>query len=271
MSRRFLLLILFIVFLFTFTITPIAASSPPNIPNHPTFRIATVEKMADSPVQWVTAGGGILAYGAGQQASFAPVNDPFSPVSHLTFDKVISEGLMLGRIALLSQEGLGLRMIDLRVPSNPLDLGIYPLSGTTFHLAAWGNLLFVSGVDPGIQIFEISFSDMQDSSLNLFNRGTIPVDDSIMALAASESKVYASTGKEVKVFDVFDPFLTSEADSLPVILPARSMAVNGNTLFIAASTDGLHVIDLSIQGKAKSLAVHPVPSESLYLASIKFH
>jgi len=70
--------------------------------------------------------------------------------------------LILGKFALLSQEGLGLRMIDLSVPSNPLDAGLYPLTGATFHLATWGNLLFVSGIDPGIQIFELAFSMEQN-------------------------------------------------------------------------------------------------------------
>jgi len=48
MSQRFLLPSLLIVFLFTFTITPFAVSSPSNIPNQSVFSIATVEKMADS-------------------------------------------------------------------------------------------------------------------------------------------------------------------------------------------------------------------------------
>lgn len=235
-------------------------------PSDRTFSITTVDKGSDLPVQWVAAGGGVLAYGAGQDVNFALENEPFSPVSHLMSDGVISEALILGKVALLNQEGLGLRMIDLRVPSNPQDVGFYPLSGTTFHLATWGNLLFVAGVDSGIQVLETSFSDMQDPSFDLVDRGTIPVAGPVAALAASDWKIYAATGKEIKVFDISDPSLILETDSLPIALPARSMAVSGSSLFVAAGVEGLHVIDLSVPGKAETVATHSVQSESLYAA-----
>ncbi len=150
-----------------------AAPSDP-LSSNPAFSIATMDKRTDFPVHWVAAGGGVLAYGAGRHVDFALEGDPFTSVSHLTFDGVISEALILGKYALLSQEELGLRMIDLSVPSNPLDLGFYPLSGTAFHLATWGNLLFVAGVDPGIQIFELSFSNDQNPPLNLDRPGDHP-------------------------------------------------------------------------------------------------
>ena len=80
-------------------------------------------------------------------------------------------------------------------------------------MASWGNLLFVSGVDQGIQVFEISFPDMQPAQTQLFNlvdRGIIPVTEPVMALTASDGKIYAATGKEIKVFDVSDPSMASE-------------------------------------------------------------
>ena len=123
------------------------------------FQVALVDKMADFPVQWVAAGGGVLAYGAGQHVDFALVKEPFSPISHLSFEGVISGGLIIGKYAYLSQEGLGLRMIDLEVPSDPVDLGFYPLSGSTFRLANWGNLMFVGGTSDGVQIFELSLTN----------------------------------------------------------------------------------------------------------------
>jgi len=241
-----------------------APSAPPSLP--PAFSIATTDKRTDSPVQWVAGGGGILAYGAGQHVDFALEGDPFTTVSHLTFNGTISEALILGKYAFLSQEELGLRMIDLSVPSNPLDLGYYPLFGTAFHLASWGNLLFVAGVNPGIQIFEISFSGGQNPPINLIPREVIPVGDPIMALAASEWNLYAGTGKEIKVYDVSDPSFILETESLPVTLPVRSMAINGESLYVAAGAEGLHVVDLSVPGNTGLLATHPVQSESLYLA-----
>jgi hypothetical protein len=84
------------------------------------FQVALVDKMADFPVQWVAAGGSVLAYGAGQHVDFALAKDPFAPISHLSFEGVISGGLIIGKYAYLSQEELGLRMFDLEVLSNPV-------------------------------------------------------------------------------------------------------------------------------------------------------
>ncbi len=256
-----LVLRVFLIFIFSIPGNAVESSASGSA-----FQVATMDKRTDFPVQWVAAGGGVVAYGAGRHVDFTLEGDPFTTVSHLTFDGVISEALILGKYALLSQEGLGLRMIDLSVPSYPQDLGFYPLSGTVFHFASWDNLLFVAGVDPGIQIFELSFSNDQSPPLNLIAREVIPVEGSIMALAASEWKIYAATGKVIKVYDVSDASLTSEIGSLPIALPAQSMAINGDSLYIAAGAGGLHVIDLSIPGNAGSLATYPVQSESLHLA-----
>ncbi len=235
-----------------------------------TFHVATVDKMTGFPVHWVAAGRGVLAYGAGQDVDFALVNEPFSPVSHLSFDGTISGALIFGRYAYLAQEDLGLRIIDLEVPSNPVDMGFYSLSGSTFHLANDGNLLFVGGGNGGVQIFELSYGQqntMDQPQFTLIDRGTIPVEESITAFTADQGKLYVATqGKDVKVYDVSDPYLPFEVAGLPVGLLARSLAVNGNTLFVGAGTEGLHVFDLSVPGKPETVATYAVPSESLYLA-----
>jgi plastocyanin len=243
-----------------------SGSPPGKDPAPATFDIATLDRMADSTVQWVAAGGGVLAYGAGVNVNFALDGDPFSPVSQLTLDGVISEALVLGKYALLSEEGSGIRLIDLSVPASPRNLGFYPLIGTTFRLANWGNLLFVAGSDPGVRIFKLSFASGQDRPFDLVEEEVIPVADPILALTAWESKLYAATEREIKVYDVSDPSVIVEIDSLPITLPARSMAVNGDSLFIAAGAEGLHVVDLSAPGNAASLAIHPVQSESVHLA-----
>ncbi len=234
------------------------------------FHVAMVDKMTDLPVQWVTAGGGVLAYGAGQEVDFALVKEPFSSVSHLSFGGTISGALIIGKYAYLAEQGLGLRIIDLETPSNPIDLGFYPVSGSTFSLANWGNLMFIGGAIGGVQIFEISYGQqdvMGQLQVALIDRGTVPVTESITALAADQGKLYvATTGKGIKVYNVSDPSLILETENLPVRLPVRSMAINGNTLFVVAGAEGLHVFDLSVPGKVETVATYPVPSEAVYPA-----
>jgi plastocyanin len=232
------------------------------------FQVAAVDKKTDIPVYWVTADGGVLSYGAGQHADFALAKDTFSSISHLSFEGVVTGGLIIGKYAYLSQEGLGLRIIDLEVPSNPIDLGFYPLSGSTFRLSNWGNLLFVGGTSDGIQIFELSYGPedfMNQPHVTLVDRGIIPVEESITAIAAEQGKLYvATTGKEIRVYDVSDPSLILEVEGFPVTLPVRSLAISGDSLFIAAGAEGMHILDLSVPGKGETVATYPVPSESLY-------
>ena len=234
-------------------------SSPSKIPNDSLFTVATVEKMVDLPVHWVAAGGGVLAYGSGQQVYFAPEENPYEAISSLSFDTAISEALILGRYAFLAQEGLGLRILDLQDPSNPIDLGLYPLSGASFRIANWGNLLFV-GDGRGIQVLE-------SSQGMLSQRGFISIAAPVVAMAADVGKLYVATeGDKVLLFDLSDPLSPVEAREFPVSLPVQSMAVNANRLFIAAGAAGLHVFDVSIPGSPEPLATHSISSESLYLA-----
>ena len=222
--------------------------------------------MADFPVDWVAAGGGVLAYGAGQHAHFALPGDPFAVVSTLPFNKTILEALILGRYAFFSEEGLGLRLVDLGLPSQPVDLGFYPLSGTTFHLASWGNFLFVAG-DQGVRVLEFSFPQPNDPPVNLMERGVIPIADPVAALAAGAGKLYvAIMGKGIMVLDVSDPLSPAELENLSTPLPIQSMALNGDRLYIAAGSEGLHVIDISTSGSPSTLATHLVMSQSLFLA-----
>jgi plastocyanin len=108
---------------------------------------------------------------------------------------------------------------------------------------------------------------MGQPQATLVDRGIIPVEESITAIAADQGKLYVATaGKEIRIYDISDPSLILEVESLPVTLPVRSLAINGSHLYVAAGTDGLHVLDLSIPGKTEPVATYPVPSESLYPA-----
>ena len=179
-GRPFNIQLLSILALWFFTsATPlfgdILSNSEPSsseIANQAGFSIEAFEKMTDGPVQWVTAGQGVLVYGAGQEAYLAPEETPDITVASLTFDHNISEALILGRLAFLSEEGVGLRILDLEDPSNPIDLGSYDLPGTTFHLAHWGGFLFIGGEDGGVRVLEVFPPGSEPS----FERPRTPVE-----------------------------------------------------------------------------------------------
>ena len=77
---RFSLSLILVVCFFNPT-TAFLENTSPSSPGS-AFSIATVDQMADLPVHWVAAGGGVLAYGAGRHVDFALEGDPFTTVSH---------------------------------------------------------------------------------------------------------------------------------------------------------------------------------------------
>ena len=255
---------------FIFTAAVPGNSSEPSAPAA-VFQLALVDEMADFPVQWVAAGGGVLAYGARQHAYFAPEETPNAIISSLSFDGNISAALILGTHAYLLQDGLGLRTLDLSDPSRPTDMGYIALPGQAFHLANWGNLLLIGEDDHGVQLLEPLSSAhpmaSMGSRMTFVERGFIPTGEPILAMTvSSEGKAYVATSGGIRVYDVSDPSRAVQIDDFPITVPVSAMAVNGDYLYIAAGAEGLHVIDLSIWQKDKTVAIHPIPSDSIYLA-----
>jgi plastocyanin len=243
----------------------------PNIGNQALFDIEAVGKITEVPVQWVTAGAGVLAYGAGQHVYFAPEETPNVIIASLTFDHKISEALILGKHAFLSEEGLGLRILDLEDPSNPTDLGSYDLPGTVFHLASRGNFLFVGGQKDGVRVLEVFPRGHEPSSsvppFPFEERGLLPIEEAMTAVTISaDGRAYIAAGGGIGVYDVLDPSQLVQIDDIPFPVPIKSMAVNGNHLFLATGTEGLLVLDVSTPGSTAILARYDIPAESLCLA-----
>ena len=279
--KRSIYVFLILLFIFPLAVHPAepTAVSGPNpawsscaeIPNDPLFHIVVLDKITDSPVHWVTAGGGVLAFGSGRQVYLSLEEDPSAILASLSLDHAVSEGLVLGRYAYLVQDRSGLRILDLEDPSNPIDLGFYDLPYSGFHLASWGSFIFVGNDSDGVRILEIAPSEEEsspnESRIILADRGFIHVGKPLAAITTSaDGKTYVATENEVRMYDLSDPSNPVAVDSFPLTVPVRSMAVNGDHLFAAAGTEGLYVIELSIPEKTVTLTTYGAPSESLHLA-----
>ena len=184
--------------------------------------------------------------------------------------------MIVGRHAFLSEEEVGLRILDLEDPSNPVDLGTYNLPGTVLHLAGWGPFLFIGGEEGGVRVLEVVAHGSEHSSnalqLPLQEREFFSIGEPIKAMTVSaEGRVYAATGEEIRVYEVLDPSEWVHMDTLPVSVPVKSIAINGNHLFAAAGAEGLTVMDVSTPGRTATLARHFTPSDSLYWAGRKIY
>ena len=147
-----------------FILVPAAWPAEPSTANGSEFHVIHLGKITGGPVEWVAAGGGVLAYGSGREINFALEEKPDEIVSSLSFDQDVSQLLILGRHAIIGQEGSGIRLFDLDNPSEPIDLGLYTFPVSASHLASWGNLLLVGDGGPVVRLFDIRLPEDQSSS-----------------------------------------------------------------------------------------------------------
>jgi len=198
--------------------------------------LGPLQPLHTAPAQWVAEGGGLLVYGSGERVHFALADRPRETVSTLTLSAPVSGGAVVGRYAYLAQDGLGLRVLDLVLPSDPADLGLIPLQGSTFRVTQWADYLVVSS----------------DVSL------------SILALGTRHSHVQDAAGGHCMA--QVDPFALGEVSSLGLEGMPAAVAASGNSAFIATVSGQIQVVDLSDRSAPKMLSAYDLSEPVTALA-----
>lgn len=254
---------LILVGLATGAATPLQPGGPAS-----PFVLAVGQRLAPGPVAWVAHGFGVLAYGAGRAAHFE-AESPF-PVSSasLVLDEAVSGGVVAGRYAYLAQAGQGLRVIDLAVPAQPVDVGLLTLEGRTFHLARMGDVLLVAADGYGLRVLDLAPSHachgMAPDPLSIRERGFLPLLDPVSALAAAGDHAYlALEGGGLVVVDLSVPFRPEEVERLPVGPRTRAMAADGDHLYASSSGGEISAWGVSRLESGSPLAVLSFPAAAL--------
>lgn len=195
-----------------------------------TSALGPLQPLHTAPARWVAEGGGLLVYGSGERVHFALPDRPQETISALSLSAPVSGGAVVGRYAYLAQDGLGLRVLDLALPSNPADLGLIPLQGAAFRVTQWSDYLVVS------------------------SEGSM----SVLALGTRHSHIQDAAGGHCMA--QVDPFALGEVCSLGLEGMPVALAAAGTRVFIATAAGQLQIVDLSDRSAPELLAIHDMAS-----------
>ena len=149
------------------------------------------------PADWVAEGGGLLAFGRGVVVNLSKPEAPAKVLVSLTMASPVSGAVLVGPYAYLAQEGLGLRVIDLTVPSQWADLGLIPVSGDRLRVALVGGRLLLA-TDGRLSIMELNHSICPDNPLGVCMGPADPFDIAEVATVPLNGTVIAMSGWEGK-------------------------------------------------------------------------
>lgn len=160
---------------------------------------------------------------------------------------------VMSGIGCLAVDGEGLVLVDLTDPAAPMLVGSYRASDNIHGFAAVGDYVYLAAGTAGLEVVDIS--DPSEPA----RVGVLSADGSVFRAAASGDFLYVTTLNPLSfaVISVLHP-------SSPVLLgkyPSSdyfgSVAVRGETAFLASGSSGLRSIDVSNSAEVSVLGMAP--------------
>ncbi len=148
-----------------------------------------------------------------------------------------------GTVAWVADGDAGLMRIDISDPTNPhITNTVWSSStlGTAMDVAVSGDWAFVADGGNGLAVVDVSAQNFWVRALE-YTCGTA-LD---VALAGNGIAVIANGGDGLAVYDVSDPTTPSWLASVPLAGTAVDVAVSGDFVWVALTTGGVQVVDLS--------------------------
>ena len=193
---------------------------------------------------------------------------------------------VVGDLAYLGTNSLGLQIVSLANPAAPLLLSTLPQVGPVYALHVIGNLVYMASLDKGLQIANVSdprnpyvvsgthiagwcvdldvvgdlvYMASQNSGLYIY-RVADPANPQFvsfdrctpLAIAVRGDYAYISDGDVnnlLRVYDVSVPEAPWQINRTPALRP-RELALAGNYAYIGTLETGVRVIDIADPGRA---------------------
>jgi plastocyanin len=163
----------------------------------------TVIRLNTPPADWVAEGGGLLAFGSEVLVNLSTPEAPAKVLASFSLDAPVTSAALAGSYAYLAQEGLGLRVMDLNIPSRPADLGLIPVSGDRLRVALVDGRLLVA-TRGRLSIMELNHSICPDNSLGVCMGPADPFDMAEVASVSLDGLVLAMSSWDGKVILAMD-------------------------------------------------------------------
>jgi hypothetical protein len=168
---------------------------------------------------------------------------PFVPTLTGSYDAPVdgfSDVAVSGDHAFVADGSIGLQVMDISNPSNPVLAGSYDVPNDASSVAVAGNYAFVAGGESGLYVIDIS-----DPS-NPVLAGNFDTPDNAYGVAVSGNHAFvgdvASGLLVIDISDPSNPVITGICDTPGL---AAGVAVAGDHAFVADIEEGLQVIDIS--------------------------
>jgi hypothetical protein len=167
---------------------------------------------------------------------------------------------VVGHLAYVGVEGNGggLKIYDVQDPEAPLFLGGLALGTPQQYVGVSdvvvsGGCAYLAAVNRGLLVLDIS-DPTQPGVLGQF---TVPND--AVDLVIREPLAYVATMRGVQILDVSNPTAITIVGSYPTQAAVYTLDLEGTTLHVAATTDSVHVVDVSNPAAPRFLSrIRPV-------------
>lgn len=205
----------------------------------------------------VAVSGGKAYVGAGPRMLVLDVSGEGSPtlIGRTDLLSGIPEDLsVLGNVSYVACGGDGLDIIDVSDPSHPVQVN--HVSGSAYGVAVAGNYAYVANQGSGLNVYDISVP----SSPNLV--GSYYSDSYPSRVAVSGTYAYLVGYNRLDVVDISNPLHPVGVGTYTGTQGLNDVAVSGTTAYLAATYDGLVVLDVSDPSNPAKIGGCPHPLQS---------
>ncbi|MEM6989894.1 MAG: hypothetical protein AAF721_05340 [Myxococcota bacterium] len=167
-----------------------------------------------------------------------------------------------GDTVFLAVTSAGLEAVDITDPANPASLGAVDFGNgeLAFTVAIAGDHAYVGQRGSGWKIVDISDPA---AMVEVASEDTDDAED----VAVVGDIFFVVNGNGLRTYDVTDPTMPSEL-SPTVVLPgaSNSLAVEGDTAYVAASGGGLVAVDVTVPAMPMELSVFETSANATHVA-----
>lgn len=142
----------------------------------------------------------------------------------------------------ISRFGSSLLVYNVSNPASPVLAGELMGTSTSTNLEIQDNLMVLSRINSGVRLIDLSDPVNPQLLLNLF----MPAENCVAAQSAIRGdRLYLASVNDTWAIDISDPAAPAVINSFPNGGTANAATVTGNKLYVASSTAGFNIVDVS--------------------------
>ena len=229
---------------------------------------APVPEANDGPISArsnaVVVEGAYAYFGSGKQLVIADVSSP-GLVTELgrtaSLNDSVHDVAVAGGLAYVAAGKAGLRVIDVSVPANPVEVGAHLSRGSTQAVALRGSTAFVADAWAGLRIIDVS------SPTAPVTLAIVRTEHAQDVFVTKQHAFVADQEGGLRVIDVRVPARPEDLGWCSLPGDANGVQVVGRYAYVAAGGAGLQVVDVSTpKAPVKVGAYDALYARSLYVA-----